>query len=433
MNTEPHRIFIIERLKIQLSSRRQTLIVDPKLDCNSQIAQGCAEETQQLHCSSNLIQILPYKINFTSHRNGAYFMKLNPTLALAAATATGLLSATSAYGFNLKTDRQDLFDTFNSRVRQESLRLDDASASMLQLDPETLRWTGGADSVDVFFINEGAWYRNQLLFSANGEDAQMIFDDIASTESIMNEDQADLDRYQRELDSLTKTRSDLEQSVATRVASLKAQKAQLEQNKANTPSNQWWVLNRYNRDLDKVNEELNWLASATEQDVADKITSLTNTINWKTDFLNREKTLGNNGLGAMSLGDGVSLGTFEGETSLNFMIRANGARNPNGHIFGAQAALNGDELQHVIAYEYEYFNQLTNENENWVLMGFEDIWGVHKDEGGSSDRDFNDVVIAVRGVTGEAMVSVPEPSSTAAVLGLAALGMTGLRKSKKEV
>ncbi|MBP0013541.1 MAG: PEP-CTERM sorting domain-containing protein [Roseofilum sp. SBFL] len=31
------------------------------------------------------------------------------------------------------------------------------------------------------------------------------------------------------------------------------------------------------------------------------------------------------------------------------------------------------------------------------------------------------------------MVSVPEPSSTAAVLGLAALAMAGLHKSKKEV
>ncbi|MDJ1170381.1 DUF4114 domain-containing protein [Roseofilum sp. BLCC_M154] len=237
-------------------------------------------------------------------------------LALATATATALLSAPSAYALSL---RSDLFNTFNSMVRQERLQMEDSAASLFELDPATLRWTQGADSVDVFFINEGAVFRNQLLYSANGGAAQMIFDDIASPDSIIKE--------------------------------------------------------------------------------AD---------------------------GPMELGEGVSLGTFAGDTSLNFMIEADGARKENGHIYGADVALNPDDLQHVVAYEY--FDNV--EKENWVILGFEDLFGVHIDEGGWSDRDFNDVVIAVRGITGTG-VSVPEPSSTAAVLGLAAFGMAGLRKIKK--
>lgn len=248
-------------------------------------------------------------------------MKLNTTLALAAATATGLLSATSAYGFNLKTERPDLFNLFNERVNQERLWMENSSAKMLELDPETLRWTGGVDPVDVFFINEGAGYRNQLFYSANGGTAQMIFADIASPESILKE--------------------------------------------ANGP---------------------------------------------------------------MKLGDGASLGTFAGDTSLDFRIKANGANNSNGKIYGADVSANADGLQHVIAYEY--FDKVAKEN--WVILGFEDLFGVHYNEGGSSDRDFNDVVIAVRGVTGDRIPTVPEPSSTASVLGLAVLGIAGFLKNKKE-
>ncbi|MDJ1184364.1 DUF4114 domain-containing protein [Roseofilum casamattae] len=245
-------------------------------------------------------------------------MKFNvkTSFAIAAATLTSVLSVSAAQAFptfNLRAERPDLFNEFNSRVNQERLKIEDESAGMLELDPETLRWTGGADSVDVAFINEGAGYRNKLFFSANSNPSQMIFNDIASPESILPE------------------------------------------------SN-----------------------------------------------------------GPLSLGDGVKLGTFAGETSLDFTIQ-----NPHGHMFGAKS--NPDGLQHLIAYEYfdeEY-------EENWVLLGFEDLWGVHYSEGGHSDRDFNDVVIAVRGMTGDAMVQVPEPTSTAAIFGLAALGMTGLRRGKK--
>ncbi|MBP0008536.1 MULTISPECIES: DUF4114 domain-containing protein [unclassified Roseofilum] len=228
-----------------------------------------------------------------------------------------LLYAPSAHGLSL---RSDLFNTFNGMVRQERLQIEDSAASLLELDPATLQWTEGADSVDVFFINEGAIFRNQLFYSANGGAEQMVFDDIASPNSIIPE--------------------------------------------ANGP---------------------------------------------------------------MALGEGVSLGTFTGNTSLNFMIKADGAQNDNGHVYGADASLNPDGLQHVVAYEY--FDDV--EQENWVILGFEDLFGVHIDEGGWSDRDFNDVVIAVRGITGNGM-PIPEPSTTAAILGLAALGMAGLGKSNRE-
>ncbi|MEM9244309.1 MAG: DUF4114 domain-containing protein [Cyanobacteria bacterium P01_F01_bin.153] len=132
--------------------------------------------------------------------------------------------------------------------------------------------------------------------------------------------------------------------------------------------------------------------------------------------------------GPLALGDGVSLGAFESDTSLDFLIKANGYNNSNGHVFGADAEQNADELQHVIAYEY--FDEGTGED--WVVLGFEDLYGVHKDEGGWSDRNFNDVVVAVRGVMGDRIEAddVPEPSSMVGLLGLG-LGMLQVKRRRK--
>ncbi|MGD1938434.1 MAG: DUF4114 domain-containing protein [Cyanophyceae cyanobacterium] len=245
-------------------------------------------------------------------------------LLLSAAAIAGAIGiAAPASALSLKSEEYgDLFNTFNGLVNSERLQMEDSTAALHELDVESLRWDGGSTGIDVFFINEGAGYRNQLFYTANGGDLSMIFEDISSKESILK-----------------------------------------------------------NHD------------------------------------------------GPLALGDGVSLGAFEGDTSLDFLIKANGHNNANGNLYGADAEKNADGLQHVIAYEY--FDETTQEG--WVVMGFEDLYGVHEDEGGWSDRDFNDVVIAVRGVTGdrlEEMADVPEPSSMVGLLGVG-LGMWQVKRRRK--
>ncbi|PSN20249.1 hypothetical protein C7271_03155 [filamentous cyanobacterium CCP5] len=67
-------------------------------------------------------------------------------------------------------------------VNKEREALQDSGLTLL--NPEGLFWNG-VDPVDVFFINEGAGDRNQLLFSANDGPKQMIFEDVSSPDSIL--------------------------------------------------------------------------------------------------------------------------------------------------------------------------------------------------------------------------------------------------------
>ncbi len=242
------------------------------------------------------------------------------TLPVVIAAGVGLLS-TPANAFSLRDTEhgESLFQVFNSLVSIESFRLVDEELSVRELRAESLRWTGGSESVDVFFINEGAGFRNQLFFTANGNEPQMIFSDISSQESGLPE-------------------------------------------------------------FD----------------------------------------------GTMALGDGTSLGGFAGDTSLDFLLKANGLLDPNGYIYGANTALNPDNLQHVIAYEY--FDEVMSES--WVVLGFEDLYGEYSTEEGGSDRDFNDVVVAIKGLTGDRVETedVPEPSTMLSLMVVSGLmGMTRRR------
>lgn len=229
------------------------------------------------------------------------------------ATSFGFV-ATPAHALSLRDTEHGefLFQTFNSLVKAESFKLTDDELSLNQLNPESLRWEMGSKPVDIFFINEGAGYRNQLLFSANNGGLQTIFSDISSIASIIPE--------------------------------------------------------------------------------AD---------------------------GAMALGDGKSLGSFVGDTVLDFILKANGALDSNGYSYGTDVAKNVDGLQHVIAYEY--FDDVMNES--WVVLGFEDVYGEYSQEEGGSDRDFNDVVVAVKGLTGDRIQEeeVPEPSTMLSLLAISGL------------
>ncbi|NET31180.1 MAG: DUF4114 domain-containing protein [Cyanothece sp. SIO1E1] len=240
---------------------------------------------------------------------------------LATATFAAMFMAAEAHAasigtpgdLNLRQSNEALFDEFNSRVNQERLALDEDTLPEIVADTLRVDETGGP--VDVFFINEGAGFRNQLLFSVNDGPLELLFADVSSPESILS-----------------------------------------------------------------------------------------------------------NSNGPLALGDGLSITGLEANDQIDFFIRANGARNPNGNIFGGDPAANPDGLQHLVAFDF-----VDDNGESFVLFGFEDLFGPLGGSG-RSDRDFNDAVFAARGVTGDRVEDVPEPASALALLSLGALGATQLRR-----
>lgn len=235
---------------------------------------------------------------------------LTGLIVATASVAASVFSATTAHALELSNS---MWSQFNQYVQGERLQLQ--GAELLELDPASLRWTNGVNNAEVYFINEGAGFRNALYYSVNNGPEQVIWGDIASPNSILAE-------------------SD----------------------------------------------------------------------------------------GPLTLGQGFSLGSYQGDTQLSFLIAANGN---NSRRYGGVAANNPDGLQHMVAYN------VNAGGENWVLIGFEDLFGLRGATDGNnenSDRDFNDVVVAVRGVRGTA-VSIPEPSAMLALLGVGSL--LGLRRRRQ--
>ncbi|PZO43928.1 MAG: hypothetical protein DCF17_05175 [Shackletoniella antarctica] len=69
-------------------------------------------------------------------------------------------------------------------INNEASALSKSFLDQYQLDTSKLFWNG-VDPVEVYFINEGAGYRNQLFFTANDLDGNQtgggkIFDDVSS-------------------------------------------------------------------------------------------------------------------------------------------------------------------------------------------------------------------------------------------------------------
>lgn len=195
-------------------------------------------------------------------------------------------------------------------INNEANALSQGFLAQYELDTSKLFWNG-VDPVEVYFINEGAGYRNQLFYTATNASGGLtsggkIFDDISSRDSKLSE------------------------------------------------SN-----------------------------------------------------------GPLALGQGVSLGAFVGATQLDFMIKSNG-KNGGNTMLGTNAAANPSGLQHVVAFQHQ----------DWIILGFEDIVG-------GGDRDYNDVIFAVRGIQhGAPPEDVPEPSALLGIAALAIGGFTTLRRRK---
>ncbi len=80
---------------------------------------------------------------------------------------------------------------FNGFVNEERLMIN--QEDLPEIDFNSLRWESGAQDVEVFFINEGAGFRNQLFYSVDGGDNKTkVFDDISSRLSILPEEDGTL-------------------------------------------------------------------------------------------------------------------------------------------------------------------------------------------------------------------------------------------------
>lgn len=255
--------------------------------------------------------------------------QLATKLALATLSILSLLSVSAeAKAASL---RGDLLTTFSNFVQQEGVAFDELA--LPKLDASRLFWDGNTNNVEIFFLDEKAGFKNQLLFSANNNPLEMIYDNISSTQSTVSE-------------------SD----------------------------------------------------------------------------------------GVLTLGEGKALRTFTGPTQLSFFIRSNGF-NGGQDIYGdnsyanttvAGQTINGDGLSHLIAYDY--FDAV--EQANYTIVGFEDLWGELGATGGKnqgSDRDFNDVVFAIKGLSSKNPADnnpteTPEPSAMLGLLGVALLGATQLKR-----
>ena len=252
-------------------------------------------------------------------------------IGLAAVSTLSLLAVvpTSAEAAGLSL-RGDLLSRFSSYVQAEGVAFNDPSLN--KLNTTDLYWDG-VDPVEVFFVDEGAGFQNQLLFRANDNPLNMIFDNVSGSGSIMDQGNA-----------------------------------------------------------------------------------------------------------ALALGEGRGLGKFDGSTQLSFFINADGNRGGT-NLFGADELtgtmvdgreVNTDGLAHMIAYNY--FDDI--EQENYTIIGFEDLWGVegsrNRDRNNGYnykvDRDFNDVVFAVKGLSQGPVEEVPEPSLLLGMLGIAALGAKGAKR-----
>lgn len=238
---------------------------------------------------------------------------LTKTFLTTAAIAASTLTATAAQALQLTTAQ---WTEFNSYVQDERVAFKESDLQAIR--PETMRFVGGADPLEVYFINEGAGYKNQLLYSINGGPLEMIFENVSSPDSILK-----------------------------------------------------------------------------------------------------------NSDGPLALGEGKSLGALAEGTQVDFYLNSDGyskGLDPTGadptaeltrdgsRLLGADAKLNRDGLQHIVAYSIG----------EWMLIGFEDIIG-------GGDLDYNDTVFVVRGVTGEK--ATPEPG---AIIGLAAVGLVGMIRRRKQ-
>lgn len=150
----------------------------------------------------------------------------------------------------------------------------------------------------------------------------------------------------------------------------------------------------------------------------DDITCLTDSCSTFKGYKNPEIGSSTIDQGGLTAGDSVSLGTVKAGSTLDFWLNANGFLKSNPARWSTDTSKNKDGLQHVMAYEYG----------DYLVLAWEDLMN-------GGDRDYNDVVVAID--IGQANLQppvsqdVPEPSTTVALLGATAFGLSRLRRRQE--
>ncbi|MEL6400344.1 MAG: DUF4114 domain-containing protein [Cyanobacteria bacterium J06626_4] len=277
-----------------------------------------------LATAASLVAFLPATANAaTVSRQAKDLLNADTTASNYGTLFEGTKSSFESQAADYSLDFEDWF-AINSFVNNEraaygtnGAKLDD----LVELDIDLLTWEAGAEDVEVFFINEGAGYRNKFGYSTN----------------------------------------------------------------APTGAGNQALVDFWNND---ENFETVW------GDVSSKNSILAN------------------GNGPLALGEGYKIGDVDAGEAVNFYLR-----NPHTKVFDSLSAAdtsNGDGLQHVTTYQYG----------DYLVLAYEDIYG-------GGDKDYNDVVVAVRGlVDTQDTASVPEPASAIALLGLGAIGLVTKRQRR---
>ncbi|MEM8641517.1 MAG: DUF4114 domain-containing protein [Cyanobacteria bacterium P01_G01_bin.54] len=115
---------------------------------------------------------------------------LRNSLIAGAAFSTGLLTTGTAQAAQLAPG---LFDLFNGLVNQEKLEVPEGELEFNEIDPEMLQVLSSDEPIEVFFINEGAFFLNELSYTADDGSSGVVFEEVSSTDSILPEANGALD------------------------------------------------------------------------------------------------------------------------------------------------------------------------------------------------------------------------------------------------
>lgn len=344
-------------------------------------------------------------------------------LLTAAATVAGTISAVapaSAFSWNngwtqstIYSKSQTSFDDtpFQPFVQQERVEL--TGAHQVMLDPSKLMLKYAHD-VSIYFINEGAGYRNQLAYEATSKEgvknSGLVFGDIASSESVMSEGDGSLKKGDgvklgnvaagTQLDFWLRANGASRQQGMMELEAKAGEMQALSATQAADAARYQLEAQQLQLDADAKKAAVEVAASPKAKQTAQKAADAAQKA-----ADNRQK-----------LAD-KTLASSQANAAGAAQRLADAASRTN--TFGTQTASNGDGLQHVVAYAYK----------NYILLGFEDLWGGKGATGGkneASDRDFNDTVFVLD--IGEKNVqdmikTVPEPTVTLGLMGVGAAGV----------
>jgi Domain of unknown function (DUF4114)/PEP-CTERM motif len=349
-------------------------------------------------------------------------------LLTATATVAGMIATVapaSAFSWNNSWTQPTVYSKsqtkFNDAPFQpfvQGERIELTGANQVMLDPNKLMMKYAHD-VSIYFINEGAGFRNQLAYESTSKDgvknSNLVFGDIASTESI-----------------LTEADGPLKKGDGVKLGNMAAGTQLDFWLRANGASRQKNIM-----DLEAKAAELQALSVTQTADAA-KYQSEAQQLQLDADAKKAAvaaATTPKAKAAAQKLADAAQKAATQRQSLADKTLAASLANAAGAqkrltdaanatNTFGTQTASNGDGLQHVVAYAYK----------NYILMGFEDLWGEKGATGGknqSSDRDFNDTVFVLdigEGNVRNLIKPVPEPTMTLGLIGVGAAAVVMRRR-----